>query len=76
MRVFANYDASGRIRSLTAFNAPQGVSLALSPKLGEFVAEVDGHGLTGMPTENQLRDLARTHTIAQPIARCTLVKKA
>jgi hypothetical protein len=76
MRVFANYDVSGKIRSLTWFNAPKGVSLALSPQPGELVAEVDGHGLTGVPTDRQLRDLAQTHAVAQPVTRCTLVKKA
>ena len=76
MRLFAHYDVSGRIHSVTWFNAPQGVSLMLTPRPGELVAEVEGHNLTGsMPSEKALRDIARSYTIAVPLTRCTLAKK-
>jgi hypothetical protein len=49
------------------FNAPQGVSLLLTPRPGEVVAKVEGHNLTGsMPNEKTLRDIANSHVIAAP----------
>jgi len=76
MRLFAHYDASGKIHSLTWFNAPQGVSLMLTPRPGELVAEVEGHNLAdSMPNEKTLRDIANSHVIAAPLSRCTLAKK-
>ena len=76
MRLFAHYDESGKIRSLTWFNAPQGVSLMLTPRPGELVTEVEDHNLAGsMPSEKTLREIAKNHTIAAPITRCTLEKK-
>lgn len=77
MRLFAHYDVSGRIHSLTWFNAPKGVSLMLTPRPGELVAEVEGHKLTGsLPSEKTLRDIAKGQMIAAPLTRCTLTKKA
>jgi hypothetical protein len=76
MRLFAHYDVSGSIRSLTWFNAPQGVSLMLAPRPGDVVAEVEGHGLTAeMPSEKTLRDIAKSNTIALPVTRVKLSKK-
>ena len=39
MKLFAHYDTSGKIRSLTWFEAPEGVSLMLTPRPGEQVSE-------------------------------------
>ncbi len=76
MKLFAHYDVSGKIRSLTWVDAPPGVSLMLTPRLGEQVAEIDGHHLTGgRPDEKTLRDIAKSHVIPEPIARRTLAKK-
>ena len=75
MRLFAHYDVSGRIHSMTWFNAPQGVSVMLTPSPGELVAEVEGYKLTSVPSEKTLRDLAKNYTIAAPLPRCTLAKK-
>jgi hypothetical protein len=76
VKLFAHYDISGRIHSITWFNAPQGVSLMLTPRPGELVAEVEGHKLTeSVPSEKMLREIATNHTISEPRARCTLVKK-
>jgi len=76
MRVFVHHNPEGVIRSVTGFDAPEGVSLMLTPRPGEVVAEVDGHGLTiGHPEESALRDLGKNHKVATPLARCKLVKK-
>jgi hypothetical protein len=76
MKLFAHFDVSGRIHSVIWSNAPQGVSLMLTPRPGELVAEIEGQNLVGSaPNEKTLREIARNHTIAVPLARCTLVKK-
>jgi hypothetical protein len=76
MKLFAQYDVSGKIRSLTWANPPRGVSVMLAPRPGELIAEVEDHHLTGtMPTEKSLRDLANSHVIQTPGARCKLAKK-
>jgi len=76
MKLIAHFDTSGTIHSVTWFNAPRGVSLMLTPRPGEFAAEVEGHNLTGdMPSETKLRDIAKSHTITAPIARCKLTEK-
>jgi hypothetical protein len=75
MRIIVNHDASGRIRSVTSFDAPSGVTLQLRPAPGDSVSEIDGHGLAAKPDERALRDFARTHTVVDPIARRTVVQK-
>ena len=76
MRVFANHEADGNIRSLTWFDAPEGISIMLMPRPGEFVSEIEGHKLTGSaPSEKALRDIARNYKIAEPLPRRTLTKK-
>jgi hypothetical protein len=76
MRLFANHDVDGKIRSLTWFDAPEGVSIMLTPGPGELVAEIEGHKLTGTaPNEKALRSIAKNYIIAEPLARRTLTKK-
>ncbi|MGI8482610.1 MAG: hypothetical protein ACR2MF_11240 [Chthoniobacterales bacterium] len=76
MRLFAHHDADGKIRSLTWFNAPEGVSIMLTPGPGELVAEIEGHKLTGtVPSEKALRDIAKTYKVTEPLARRGLTKK-
>jgi hypothetical protein len=76
MKLCANYDVSGRIRSLTWFDAPDGVSLMLRPPPGQLVTEIEGHGLTAAaPDENALRDLAKNYILEAAFPRNTLRKK-
>ena len=76
MRLFAHHDADGKIRSLTWLDAPEGISVMLTPGPGELVAEIEGHKLTGtVPSEKALRDIAKSYKIAEPLARRTLTKK-
>ena len=76
MKLFAHYDESGKIHSVTWSNAPKGISLMLTPRPGELVAEIEDHNLTDrVPSEKALRDIAKGHTIAAPLARCKLAKK-
>ena len=41
MRLFAHHDLDGKIRSLTWFDAPEGISIMLTPGPGELVAEIE-----------------------------------
>jgi hypothetical protein len=76
MRVFAHYSVDGKIRSLTWLNAPEGVSIMLTPAPGELVAEIEGHKLTGtVPSEKALRSIAKSYQITEPLVRRTLTKK-
>jgi hypothetical protein len=76
MRLFAHHDLDGRIRSLTWFDAPEGISIVLTPAPGELVSEIDGHNLTETaPSEKALRDIAKNYKIAEPLARRSLTKK-
>jgi hypothetical protein len=74
MKLIANYDLSGKIHSLTAFSAPKGVSLMLTPSPGHIVAEVEGHGLKDIPDDKTLREIATSNTIAAPTAAVKLSK--
>jgi hypothetical protein len=76
MKIYAHYDATGAIRSFVAFDAPKGAGLMLAPKPGHLVAEVEGVKLkAGALDPEALRELATTHKVAEPAARCTLTKK-
>lgn len=76
MKLFAHHDVDGNIRSLTWSNAPEGVSIMLTPRPGELVAEIEGHKLTeAAPSEKALREIAKNYTIAEPLARRALTKK-
>jgi len=76
MKLIANHDADGNIRSVTWFDAPEGVSIMLMPSPGEVVSEIEGHKLTGaVPSEKALRAIAKNYKIAEPLARRTLTKR-
>ena len=75
MKLLANYDASGKIHSVTWYNAPEGITLTLTPAHGEFVSEIQGHDLKGVPTEQTLRNLITSHAIAAPLPQSKLTKK-
>jgi len=74
--ILANYDYTGRIGSIVWYDAPKGVSLMLTPRPGEIVAEVEAHGIAdkGRPSEEELRELAAGHRVETPLIQCKLVK--
>lgn len=74
MKLMANYDLSGKIHSLTAFSAPKGVSLMLTPSPGHVVSEVQGHDLKDIPDDKTLREIATDNTIAAPTSVVKLSK--
>jgi hypothetical protein len=76
MKLFAHYDMSGTIHSITWANPPDDVSLTLTPRPGELVAEIEGQKLDSEPpSQEMLRDLARNHKITVPLPRTTLTRK-
>jgi hypothetical protein len=76
MKVFVHHDAAGTIRSLVAVDAPEGVSLMLQPRPGQFVAEVEGVTVgPDVPDVAALRELGRTHKVDAPQQPRRLAKK-
>jgi hypothetical protein len=47
MKLFVHHDVSGKIHSVVAVDAPDGVSMMLVPRRGRLVAEVEGHAVKG-----------------------------
>jgi len=76
MKIFAHCDSTGSIRSLITVNAPEGASVMLTPKPGQFLTQLEGLNLgSGEPDLKALREIAKNHKIATPIPPCSLVKK-
>jgi hypothetical protein len=66
MRVFAYHDAEGRITSLLAVNAPQGITLMAAGKPGEFVSEISAEDLselTGTELMDRLREVGASSLV-------------
>ena len=77
MKTFAHFDSTGTIRALITVNAPKGVSAMLTPKPGLFVAEVEGLKVkSGAPDLEALREIAKAHKVATPLACYPLAKKS
>ena len=58
--VFALHDESGRVHSLTGFEAPEGSGMSLVPEPGFTVSQVEAPALRkGIEALDQLRDLAK-----------------
>lgn len=76
MSLYVHYDLVGTIRSFVSVNPPKGGGMMLTPKAGVLVAEVEGFepkpGAAGLAA---LREVAKSHVVEKPQARCTLAKK-
>jgi hypothetical protein len=71
MKTFAHYDERGNVRALISVNAPERITLALTPKPGQLVAEVEGVEISpGPPDVDALRSAAKTLQIAGSLPRC------
>jgi hypothetical protein len=76
MKAYAHYDLTGRIRGLVVFDASDRYSAGISPKRGDFVAEVEGLKISGSIRDlDTLREIARSYKVANPATRCALEKK-
>jgi hypothetical protein len=59
MKVYAQFDTAGKIKSMTVLDAPDEFSAVLVPKSGTFVAEVEGIRIS----EGDLKDPAKLREI-------------
>jgi hypothetical protein len=75
MKIYANYDLAGTIRSMVSLDAPKEAGLMLAPEAGVLVAEVDGVKLKSAQDLDALREIAASHRVSSPMPRCTLAKK-
>ena len=69
MKVVAHYDAEGNIHALMRVDAPDGITVQVSPEPGLFAGEVD---LAGLETDDDgsveaLESLLKTHRVATPM---------
>jgi len=77
MKLFVHHDTTGTIRSLIIVNAPERVSLMLTPNPGLLVAEVEGVNVEpGAPDVTALREIGKSHKVETPLPRCTLTRKS
>jgi len=73
MKLFVHYDASGRIRSATWFDAPPNAGMMLVPRAGHLVAEVEDEKLVrDARSEKVLRALMKKQRVQTPAPPCTL----
>ena len=59
MKVYAQFDTAGKIKSMTALNAPDEFGAVLVTQPGTFVAEVEGIRIS----EGDLKDPAKLREI-------------
>jgi hypothetical protein len=75
MNIYAHHDGDGTIHSMVAVNAPDGAGMALAPRPGELVSEIEGVTLkSGVHQVEALQEIARTHKVSTPLHRCKLTK--
>jgi hypothetical protein len=76
MKIFAHYDSSGNIKSLTFVNGEQAHAM-VTPKSGLFVTELEGVKIEGaLPQQIEaLREIARNCKVAPPSPLGKLVEK-
>ena len=75
MRIFANHDLNGTIRSLVAADGPEGSGMVRVDTPGTFVSEIEGISLKHPTIHDELRELARSHKVSVAIPRGSLVRK-
>ncbi|MGB8524644.1 MAG: hypothetical protein WCD43_16895 [Candidatus Acidiferrales bacterium] len=76
MKIYAQHDAEGTIRSLITFDGPEGSAMMLGQKPGVLFSELEGLKFkSGTPTAEELRALAATHRISGASQKRTLEKK-
>lgn len=77
MRIFAHFDQVGKIRSVICANAPHGISVGMTARPGEQVAELDPKPLgAAMPAADKLRAFARDHSVSDAgVLRAVVPKK-
>lgn len=74
MKIYAQFDSTGRIQSLTALTAPEGFGAVLVTGPGSFVAEVEGVRLDegDVKDAEKLREIATRHKSVKTFPRTRL----
>jgi hypothetical protein len=77
MRVIAHYDADGTIHALMRVDAPEGITVLVSPEPGLFAGEVD---LAELEADDDgsveaLESLLKTYRVATPAPRLKLARR-
>jgi hypothetical protein len=77
MKVIAHYDADGTIHALMRVDAPEGITVLVSPEPGLFAGEVD---LAGLEADDDgsveaLESLLKTYRVATPVPRLKLARR-
>ncbi len=76
MKVYAQYDLAGNIRSLVSVNAPEGAGMMLAPGPGVLVAEVDDPEIRAVALDlEKLAKVAKDYKVTTPISRCKIAPK-
>jgi hypothetical protein len=74
MKIYVQFDAAGKIQSLTALSAPDQFGLTLAPGPGTFVAEVEGIQLdeNDVKDPEKLREIVARHKSVESFPRTRL----
>ena len=76
MKVIAHYDADGAIHALMRVDAPDGITVLVSPEPGLFAGEVDLAGLEGDDgSVEALESILKTYSVATRVPRLTLARR-
>ena len=78
IKLIAHFDTAGKIHSImSVHSAPTGAAVGMVPSAGLHAAELDAGalGLSADVSHEKLAEIARTHTIADPIIKRALIKR-
>jgi hypothetical protein len=77
MKVIAHYDADGIIHALLRVDAPDGITVMVTPEPGLLAGEVElaGLGSDDDGSAEALETLMRTYRVEMPAARLTLARR-
>jgi hypothetical protein len=76
MQLIAHYDADGIIHALLRVDAPEGISVMVTPEPGLFTGEVDDTELeTDDGSAEALEMLLKSHRVTTPLPRLKLARR-
>jgi len=76
VKLIAHYDADGTIHALLRVDAPEGISIMVTPEPGLFVGELDDTELaTDDGGSEALELLLRSYRVATPMPRVKLARR-
>jgi hypothetical protein len=76
MKIYIHHDNEGRIKGLITIDAPDQIGMMLTPKTGVFVSELEDIKFKSKsPTQQELKDLVKSHNISDAGVKKTLKRK-